>query len=47
MKAMLPDYAGDKSQLQEKDISIPSLESNQVLVKISYVAQNPTDGQLV
>lgn len=31
--------------LSKESISIPSPESNQVLVKVSHVAQNPTDGK--
>lgn len=38
----VPD--GQSPKLSKEDIRIPSPESNQVLVKISHVAQNPTDG---
>ncbi|OJJ79071.1 zinc-binding alcohol dehydrogenase family protein [Aspergillus glaucus CBS 516.65] len=39
----VPD--GQSPKLSKEDIRIPSPESNQVLVKISHVAQNPTDVQ--
>jgi len=35
---------GQFPKLSRENIQIPSPESNQVLVKISHVAQNPTDG---
>lgn len=38
----VPD--GQSPKLSKENIQIPSPESNQVLVKISHVAQNPTDG---
>ena len=36
--------AGQPPTLSKESIPIPSLQANQVLVKISHVAQNPTDG---
>ena len=36
--------AGDKPTLAKKPISRPKPEAHQALVKISHVAQNPTDG---
>ncbi|ODM14869.1 hypothetical protein SI65_09621 [Aspergillus cristatus] len=39
----VPD--GQSPKLSKENIQIPSPESNQVLVKISHVAQNPTDFQ--
>lgn len=38
----VPD--GQPPSLSKEDIQIPSPESNQVLVNLSHVAQNPTDG---
>jgi NADPH:quinone reductase-like Zn-dependent oxidoreductase len=35
---------GNQPSLSQENIAIPSPEANQVLVKVSHVAQNPTDG---
>lgn len=37
--------AGQAQTLSKESIPIPSLQANQVLVKISHVAQNPTDSE--
>lgn len=41
---MFAMVAGEGSNPQKQQIPVPSLESNQALVKVAYAAQNPTDG---
>jgi hypothetical protein len=36
-----------KPELVKKEISPPMLEAHEVLVKVSTVAQNPTDGKIL
>lgn len=36
-----------KPELIKKEISPPMLEAHEVLVKVSTVAQNPTDGKIL
>ena len=46
MTAMVNRYSGEQSpRLSKEEIDIPTPADNQVLVKISHVAQNPTDGK--
>jgi NADPH:quinone reductase-like Zn-dependent oxidoreductase len=47
MKAMVTEVPenGSKPELIKKDISPPMLEPHEVLVKVTTVAQNPTDVQ--
>lgn len=41
---MFAMVAGKGPSPQKQQIPVPSLESNQALVKVAYAAQNPTDG---
>lgn len=46
MTAMVNRSSGEQSpHFSREDIDIPTPADNQVLVKISHVAQNPTDGK--
>jgi len=42
-KALVTRVDGDKSTTVLKDIAIPKVEPHQALVRVSIVAQNPTD----
>jgi NADPH:quinone reductase-like Zn-dependent oxidoreductase len=44
-KALVTRVDGDKSVMDLKDVPIPKIEPHQVLVRVSSVAQNPTDGK--
>lgn len=37
---------GEAPKLSKEDIAVPRPAANQVLVKLSHVAQNPTDGTI-
>jgi NADPH:quinone reductase-like Zn-dependent oxidoreductase len=46
-KALVTRVDGDKSIMDLKDVPIPKIEPHQVLVRVSSVAQNPTDGKCI
>ncbi|KAG7571181.1 hypothetical protein FFLO_00854 [Filobasidium floriforme] len=41
MRALVEDQSGKTASIQE--VALPELEENDILVKVAYVAQNPTD----
>jgi len=45
MKALITQVKEDEAYLSVEDIPIPTLEENQVLVRVETAAQNPTDGE--
>ncbi|UOQ45248.1 NADP-dependent oxidoreductase [Halobacillus salinarum] len=46
MKAIVIEKYGDKDQLKEKEVSIPEVKDNQVLVEVKATSINPIDWKL-
>jgi NADPH:quinone reductase-like Zn-dependent oxidoreductase len=46
-KALVQRSQGEKQALRRESVRLPEAASNQALVKVQYVAQNPTDSMMM